>query len=153
MTLEFERCGGPLEDMLLSDLQRKVGYVLPHDYEVFLRTHNGGRPSRRLFHIPGCGAEALVDVLLGVGTPNSVEEWIDEMEEDLPPGFIPIGFDPGGNALLLDLSSTPAAVYYWDSARHFQQSSDDENTYRVASSFLDFLEGLVDDAGASHDSS
>lgn len=128
----------------LSDLESSLDVVLPKDYRRFLLQHNGGVPQPRRFVIPGCDGEALVDVFLGIRTSNDIADWVEELDDDLPAGFLPIGFDPGGNALLLDTTDGAGKVYYWDSGRHFATSSDLENTYPIASSFTDFLGSLMD---------
>jgi hypothetical protein len=58
----------------------------------------------------------------------------------MPENFIPIAFDPGGNSLIMDSGNVEgAAVYYWDSARHFALSTEEENAFLVADSFTDLL--------------
>jgi cell wall assembly regulator SMI1 len=124
----------------INKIELRLQHTLPDDYRKFLESSNGGIPSRRRFRIPDCNAEALVDVLLGVDGPNDLVAWIEELSDDLPTSFIPIGFDPGGNAILLDAST--GEVFYWDSARHFETSNDEQNTFAIARSFTEFLEKL-----------
>jgi cell wall assembly regulator SMI1 len=125
----------------IEDLEMKIKMTLPIDYKEFLLEHNGGIPERQLLYIPDCAGETLVDNFLGIDRINGdIFKWIRELNDDLKGIFVPIAFDPGGNALLLDPSDS--AIYYWDSARHFPVSTDEENAYLVASSFTNLLEIL-----------
>ena len=99
-------------------------------------------PEHTLFTIPDCAGEALVDLFLGIDRPDeSIGEWMKEFCDDLPEGWIPIGFDPGGNVILMDLIDD-GTIYYWDFGRHFPQSTDDDNTFWIANSFSDLLKHL-----------
>ncbi|NJN38873.1 MAG: hypothetical protein HC790_09285 [Acaryochloridaceae cyanobacterium CSU_3_4] len=65
---------------------------------------------------------------------------VGRTKDDLKDDFLPIGFDPGDNALLMNKSN--GKIYYWDSARFFPTSSDEENAFWVADSFSDLLTSL-----------
>ncbi len=124
----------------IQKLETRLNHKLPDGYRDFLGASNGGIPLRRRFRIPDCNGEALVDVFLGIDVPNDVLAWMDELSDDLPTSFIPIGFDPGGNAILMDVNC--GEVFYWDSARHFENSTDEENTFPIGKSFTEFLASL-----------
>jgi len=131
----------PTSEAEVAKLEKKLGYSLDQGYRQFLLKYNGGVPENTLFTIPDCKGEALVDHFLGVERPDeNIQDWINELRAELPEGFIPIGFDPGGNAILMDL--TDATIYYWDSARFFPQSTDDDNTFWIANSFAEMLKQL-----------
>jgi hypothetical protein len=125
---------------MIEQLEVTIQHPLPPSYRKFLETHNGGRPRPNFFHIAKCQSDAIVDHLLGLGREGEdLIDWLDELD-DLHGQFIAIGFDPGGNALILDYLS--GEVYYWDSARHFDSSTDEENSYLIADSFENFIAGL-----------
>ena len=127
----------------LNSFELEHGITLPDDYRSFLMEHNGGKPSPAVVTIPDCSQESIIDHFLGLGRDGEdLEDWVCELQDEMPSGFLPIGFDPGGNAILLDVND--GVIYYWDSARFFDASSDDENTYWVANSFSDLLRGLKD---------
>lgn len=124
----------------ITKLERKIGYPLSDSYRRFLERHNGGRPFPNRFPIPDCNAEGIVDCFLGLGrAEEDICDWVEELE-DLRGEFLPVGFDPGGNALIMN--HLDGRIYYWDSARRFDCSDDEENTYLLAESFGDFLAKL-----------
>lgn len=124
----------------IAELEDKIGKKLPVEYVNFLERYNGGQPLENKFHIPDCDSDSLIDHFLGMGRPSEdIMDWIDELD-DLAGRFIPIGFDPGGNALILDYLD--GTIYYWDSARHFECSTDEENTYWIANSFGELMGSL-----------
>jgi cell wall assembly regulator SMI1 len=125
----------------LAELESQLDNKLPQDYKSFLLEHNGGTPEKTLFQIPDCDGDALVDYFLGIDRPNGdLLDWKEELADDLGEEYLPIAFDPGGNALLLKLSE--GTILYWDSARHFPVSTDEENTFWIADSFTQLLSSL-----------
>ena len=141
-TMKFAKENTPplsMEDLI--KLEQKIGCTLPQDYRNFLIHHNGGEPEYQVLTIPDCHDETLVDRFLGIGrTHDDIQEWRDELSDDLGDAFLAIGLDSGGNALLMDLLDR--TIYYWDSARYLNCSSDDENAFWIADSFSDLLERL-----------
>src|SRR5690348_14575479 len=93
--------GVPLAESELARFEAMLGRTLPADYRAFLLEHNGGRPSARFPSVAGFD-DTMVHVFCGIGTPVDLEKRMRELEDDLPFGWIPIGFDPGGNAYLAD---------------------------------------------------
>jgi hypothetical protein len=131
----------PLSPVRLAEFEVQLAHPLPQDYRLFLLQHNGGRPDCPLLAIPDCHDEAVIAYFTGIDRPNwDLIDWMTELEDDLAGQFLPIAFDPGGNAVLLDL--TNGKIFYWDSARHFPCSSDGENTYWVADSFTQLVDQL-----------
>jgi cell wall assembly regulator SMI1 len=141
--MKFKRSNIPFTtETKIADFEKKAGFKLPHDYKQFLLDHNGGVPENTLFDIPDCASAALIGHFLGLERPKeSISFWMNELSDDLPEGFMPIGFDPGGNVILMDITDE-GTIYYWDSARHFPQSTDDDNTFWIANSFTDLLKNL-----------
>lgn len=128
----------------LTELEQQIGCVLPDDYRSFLIQHNGGEPERQILYVSGCNSDILIHYFLGIGRPRGdIQKWLAELDDDLNDTFLPIAFDPGGNALLMDKSS--GKIYYWDSARHSPYSSDKNNAFEVANSFSDLLKKLKSD--------
>jgi len=141
--MKFQRTNTPSTTVnQISEFEKETGFELPDDYKNFLLENNGGVPENTLFSIPDCSEEALIGYFLGINRPKEdLSFWLKEFHDDLPESFIPIAFDAGGNAILMDLEDT-GTLYYWDYGRHFQQSTDDDNTFWIANSFTDLLNDL-----------
>lgn len=143
MATQFENNGRPSTAAQVRAFERKIGLSLPADYKNFLRETNGGRPPATALHVPAAKEDVLIDVLFGLGRKPGILGWLAELRRDMPAGFIPIGKDPGGNILIMDLNLPDAGViYYWDKAHSFQTSTADGNTYPIARSFSRLLELL-----------
>lgn len=163
----------PASVTITSSFERKIGKTLPSDYNDFLAEVNGGRPVSLRGWRPGEYAlvpielqgrmpgfpdeEVIIDYLL------NAEDWADIYEENksesltldgcyhvfveeeprLPPGLIPIGYDPGGSLFLLDVGEKrPGSVWFW--ARDwFSYDELERNPFHniafVADSFSEFI--------------
>ncbi|MBL8855714.1 MAG: SMI1/KNR4 family protein [Planctomycetaceae bacterium] len=126
----------------LRSIESRVGYQLPSDYCDFMKSGKQATAIGRTFHIPECKAAATIGNLLDFDESYGLFVWLNEIGDELPAAHFPIGFDPGGNAIIMD--ATTGWIYYWDSARHFPGSSDEDNVYLIAKSFSEFLDGLYD---------
>jgi SMI1 / KNR4 family (SUKH-1) len=131
----------PLRMDDLIGLEHQIGCTLPEDYRSFLILHNGGQPERQILNVQDCESDIIIDIFFGIEKPHAdIQFWLNELDDDLKGAFLAIGFDPSSNALLMDKSD--GNIYYWDSARHFPCSSDEENAFWVANSFCDLLQKL-----------
>lgn len=122
--MKFQRTNTPpTTAKQIAELEKETGFDLPHDYKQFLLENNGGVPENTLFSIPDCNEEALIGYFLDIDRPKeNISFWIKEFHDDLPESFLPIAFDLGGNAILMDIEDT-GTLYYWDYARNFPQST------------------------------
>lgn len=126
-------------------LESHFNLSLPSDYVQFLLDYNGGRPEPNYLIIPDLGVEVVLGDFLGIGVEHyDLTKLIHKMMDDMPKAHLPIGFDPGGNVYFID--STNGEVFYWDAGRHFAESTDEENAYKVADSFTDLLNSLYRDS-------
>jgi len=141
----FSNGFGPVSAATVNAAEKRLGITLPADYKQFLCTTNGGAPSPAVFAVPQCG-DVLLDFLYGLrGVPKPLdleqEQSYAQEFDPLPAGFLVIGQDPGGNALLLD-TNDGGAVYYWDQVGFYPGTTLDGNTYPLNSSFTEFIESL-----------
>ena len=136
----------PLMAKEIRRLEAQIGRPLPEDYREYLLETDGGTPDPNTFMIPQIKQEASVDVFYGTGI--EVRElgiflWLEELKGTIPETWIPIGKDPGGNVILMDLSKpSKSPILYWDATRFFRQSTAKNNTYPLGKSFSDFLKKL-----------
>jgi hypothetical protein len=132
----------------VADFERRAGVNLPGDYRHFLLTINGGSPVPFRVVVPGRGV-ARADWLYGIRDERRAgdleyEQGEAQLWDPLPPGWLAIGHDPGGNTWLLATRGEDAGtVYFWDRVG-FWVTRDGHNTFPVAASFTEFLQGLSD---------
>lgn len=141
----------PTNAEAISAFEASIGKTLPEPYKRFLQEQNGGRPFRSTYKIPRHG-EAGVN-FYGINLAEEYNDLYSAMcmyEGRIPSDFIPIGHDPGGNLICLQLEANHA-VYFWD---HEEEKDDDDpepadmsNMYFIADGFEKFINELEDDGG------
>ncbi len=135
----------------LSDIksfESKNNVNLSKSYIKFLLHWNGGNPRPNdVFSIDGYGVSVL-NVFNGIGDMyDNLSDLIDIYEYRLPEGFIPIGDDPVGNAIVLGTKRIHYDhIYFRD---HENESDLDEpdmsNMYFLAGNIWEFLDSLHED--------
>ncbi|KZZ83918.1 SMI1/KNR4 family protein [Bacillus sp. SJS] len=136
---------GNINPEKVNSFEQFIGFALPHDYRNFLLKHNGGSIRGTRFSVKELNEEISLHVLYGISTDNSdlsLESWYEEYEEDLMSNALIIGHDRGSGMIVLINDSENNGVYFWDHAWHFEQSDEDNNTYKISDSFNSFIEKL-----------
>ncbi|WP_210367046.1 SMI1/KNR4 family protein [Bacillus sp. REN3] len=130
----------------IEELEELIGFPLPDEYKKFLSEYNGGTSKVRYskFFVEELNQEIPLDVLYGIDVKRTFDLSVcfEEFEEDLLPNSLIIGDDPGSGLIVLITDAENYGVYYWDHSFYFPQSSEEENTYKIADSFKDFINGL-----------
>ncbi|SHM57953.1 SMI1/KNR4 family protein [Gracilibacillus kekensis] len=130
----------------IKELEEYLGFLLPEDYKKFLNEFNGGTPKNRYskFFVKELNQEVPLDVLYGIGVKSTFNliECYEEFEEDMLPNSLIIGDDPGSGLIVLITDAENDGIYYWDHAFYFPQSNEEENTYKIADSFMEFINDL-----------
>jgi hypothetical protein len=129
----------------IRQFEQTAGITLPADYRDFLLAHNGGHPVKRLFDIPEICEDALLDYFLAIDGPPGANlgDELARWKHEMPTGFLPIAGDPGGAILIMGTVGEHAGkIYFWDHQHSFLQSSHQQNTYLVGTSFSEFLSSL-----------
>ena len=127
-------------------VERRLKVKFPADYRQFLLTTNGGTPTPKHFTVPERG-DAIADWWYSIRqerTPGDLEYEQEQAAfwDPLPPGFLAIAHDPGGNTLLLSTQGDDAgSIYFWD-RNGLWVREDGKNTFPVASDFTSFLASL-----------
>lgn len=131
----------------IENFEGENAVKLSNNYIKFLLKWNGGKPRPgNVFKIDGYG-ESVLNVFNGIGDMyDNLSDIIDIYEFRLPEGFIPIGDDPGGNAILLGTTEPYYDhIYFWD---HENEPDLDEpdmsNMYFLADNIWDFLDSLYE---------
>lgn len=133
----------------VNNFENIIGFLLPEDYKQFLIEYNGGTSKVRYstFKVEGLESRIPLDVLYGidVGKRHFDLRYTNEAyKDDILPGSIIIGDEPGGGFWVLMDCRDYKGVYYWDSPYYFEQSDEENNLYKAADSFSDFIKGVMD---------
>ncbi|WP_028403030.1 SMI1/KNR4 family protein [Ectobacillus panaciterrae] len=137
---------GKATEESIRQLEQLLGFTLPEDYKRFLSEYNGGTSKVRYstFFVKELNQEIPLDVLYGVDVKRSFDlsTCYEEFEENMLPKSLIIGDDPGSGLIVLITDVENYGVYYWDHSFYFPQSSEVENTYKIADSFKAFISRL-----------
>ena len=145
---------GKLTSEKLMEFEQAYKLKLPDDYRLFLLTYNGGSPSPEVvdFIEHGKKQSDIVNYLCGIheGEYWASLEWHMEMfKQRIPAGFIPFGYDPGGNLFLLGTNDENIGkVYFWDhenEAALFDEEPSFKNMSLITNSFTEFMNQLYSD--------
>lgn len=136
---------------IFLNLSQNIGYSIPEDYQQFLMDY----PSTGTFsvlvetpvidRIPAAGDYEYLPISIlfagCVSKPNY--HLLHEREFDvIPPHFILIGEDIGGNGFIISLNdSTFGRIYYFDHEEYFydKETGSLERIYLVANDFTTFI--------------
>lgn len=136
---------GKATQEMVNAFEQHIGFSLPEDYRKFLLEYNGGTPLVKYaaFTIEELNEDIPLDVLLGLGINNlDLQKRNDDYMDDLLPHCVIIGDDPGSGMIVLIDDPEMKGVYYWDHSFNFEQSNEDDNIYKIADSFQEFVDGL-----------
>ena len=135
----FKTSNPAANESALRDFEAVLGFDLPTDYRAFLLQQNGGQPEDGVFSVASWGT-SVVQEFFGVGSVppgSSLQAALESVEDLLPEGIIPIGCEPGGVLLCIDLEhSKHGRIYLADFASTGQ-------LYEVAPSFTSLLASLM----------
>jgi hypothetical protein len=135
----------------LEEFEQNYGIKLPDDYRSFLLRYNGGSPEPGIvdFVQYGDNQSDIVNYLCGIHNGEywaSLEWYTQTYKGRIPVGFIPFGYDPGGNLYLLGIDGIHLGkVYFWDhenEAGLLDEEPSFENMSFIANSFAEFLSKL-----------
>ena len=121
---------------------------LPKDYAQYLMNHNGGSVSPKVFNIGNESQRSQVFIFYGFQTNEEYKDYdlvdnIDLYESDFPNSFYPIGEDPGGNKICLNLNTNDyGKIYFWDHETASEDTPSVKDLILIADSFTDFLNKL-----------
>jgi hypothetical protein len=135
----------PAKETDLAALEAGLRSAFPADYRQFLLQENGGRLLQEYeFAVPGIGSVPLVDLFgVAVGGRKDIQFQAKRMAHMLPPNTIPVGSDPGGNLVCVDLLS--GQVLFWSHEYSTPDEEEGETEFRLpllAVSFREFLAAL-----------
>lgn len=132
------------QDIVAFELRHDV--VLPKVYADFLLKYNGGYSKQAVFQISPDEGNSLVNKFYGIGDmQGNLDRAIDNLDGELPEGFISIGYDPAGNEICLGLKNSEyeGQVYFW--MHDMEAESEMDNMFLLNNDFTTFLNSLTEE--------
>ena len=143
--MKIKGYGNVKEEEILK-LEDEIGFTLPNDYKEFLINFNGGVPEVKYstFTLNELEENIGLQVLYGLDLEENLDlrEWYEEYEDDLLDDCLIIGHGIGFGFIVLVNSPEVSGVYFWDNSFELDNSSEDENIYKISDSFRQFIDEL-----------
>lgn len=137
---------GNVKEEEIFKLEDEIGFTLPNDYKEFLINFNGGVPEVKYstFKLNELEENIGLQVLYGLDLEENLDlrEWYEEYEDDLLDDCLIIGHGIGFGFIVLVNSPEVSGVYFWDNSFELENSSEDENIYKISDTFREFIEEL-----------
>ena len=143
--MKIKGYGNVKEEEILK-LEDELGFTLPNDYKEFLINFNGGVPEVKYstFKLNELEENIGLQVLYGLDLEENLDlrEWYEEYEDDLLDDCLIIGHGIGFGFIVLVNSPEVSGVYFWDNSFELDNSSEDENIYKISDTFRQFIDEL-----------
>ena len=137
---------GNVKEEEIFKLEEEIGFTLPNDYKEFLINFNGGVPEVKYstFKLNELEENIGLQVLYGLNLEENLDlrEWYEEYEDDLLDDCLIIGHGIGFGFIVLVNSPEVSGVYFWDNSFELENSSEDENIYKISDTFKEFIQEL-----------
>ncbi|MBO4697911.1 MAG: SMI1/KNR4 family protein [Lachnospiraceae bacterium] len=155
--MKFIKSGDKLTEGKLAQFESEVGWAFPSDYKEFMLNNNGGAPE-------DCLVFSFEDIVSGKENNSDLREFFTVFDENcsnytsyldivriyksmtgeeiIPPFFLPIGDDSGGNPICLNLAEEEyGAVFFCDHELENQDTGFLASS-KIADSFTEFMSML-----------
>lgn len=141
---------GTLQENFLETHEQFFNFKFPKDYRDFLLEYNGGITKNTVFLFKNDPEDgSILDRLFGF-TPaknQNILIYFRNYQNRIPNNTFPIGYDPGGNLVLLSVKGPDRGkVYFWDHEREADSSQGEKPSYDnltlIADSFDEFINNL-----------
>ncbi|WP_088825273.1 SMI1/KNR4 family protein [Listeria goaensis] len=132
------------QDILAFEKRHNI--YLPGEYIDFLLKYNGGYSKQSVFQISPDEGNSLVNKFYGIGNmQGNLDRVIDNLDDDLPEGFISIGYDPAGNEICLGTKNSKyeGQIYFW--MHDMESNLKMDNMFLLSTDFTSFLDSLQDE--------
>lgn len=133
----------------IEEFERRANVKLLDAHKQFLLKHNGGRPEKNCYDSIDIGDKKIgsdIDCFYTIQEDeyNNLYENMDDYEDRIPKGFIPIAGDSCGNVICMGLENSGdncGEIYFWEHEEETDEPNFD-NMYLLANNFTDFINGL-----------
>ena len=129
-------------DEEIQTFQTEYAIDLPIEYQLFLKQHNGGRPTL------DCFGDEVINYFYGLlDWKDSFDSIQHAMSDRYPKSMLPLASIGGDDHLLLGWRDEfKSKIYYWDHELEHEESGENyfENIKFVANGLHEFLEMLYD---------
>jgi len=150
MSIRIVHTCGEIPESTLSEFEKYFGGRLPPDFREFLLAHNAREiepGTLPVTSVPGNPTVAVKELCCFCKGQSCDYYYIfKKFYSRIPPGFIPIARDPGGNLFIMSLNETErGAVYFWEHEAEADEGDPPslDNIYKVAESFNDMINILI----------
>ncbi|MBC1436124.1 SMI1/KNR4 family protein [Listeria rocourtiae] len=138
---------GNLKEEDIQKFESINGVALPRVYRLFLKENNGGETEPNLFFISENQGASVLDSFFGLGDIyGNLQDFIDIYDGRLPDDFIPIGNDPGGNAICVSINEDNSDnIYFWDHEEETENPNEMSNVFLLANDIEEFINNFYED--------
>ncbi|MBC1458841.1 SMI1/KNR4 family protein [Listeria newyorkensis] len=133
-----------VQDISAFELRHDI--VLPKVYVDFLLKYNGGYSKQAVFQISPDEGKSLVNKFYGIGDmQGNLDRVRDNLDGEMPEGFISIGYDPAGNEICLGTKNSKyeGQVYFW--MHDMESKREMDNMFLLNGDFTSFLDNLIEE--------
>ncbi len=148
--MEFKKKYGFTNTHSIEEFEAQFNILLSLDYKEFLKNENGGIPLKKTFLINNKQGYDTIDIFFGLDMEKpflSLSYLIESYFDRFPKGILPIGEDPGGNYICLNVNEGEdyGKIYFYD--HEVDNENNDgtlnwDNLYLIADSFTEFIAKL-----------
>ncbi len=151
MAVKIENSYGQISPEQIQAFEARTGIDLPDAYRKFLLASNGGEPTPDVFDVPDWhGQSTILAGLYGIhdGPHRNLEKVLKGSAGVLPPQFLAIAEDAGGNLVCLGIQGKHRGhIYFWDHEDELDEDGksklDMSNMYLLAKDLNSFLDKLM----------
>lgn len=143
LDLDMRKENKLFSDTELNNIKKKYNLSFSEGYEYYLKNYGNNYIKDGYYFIPSTSLEketkqrdfSLNGIFGLYDNTNNLEKNILANIDNIKPNLFPIADRPGGNLVCMD--KITGEIYFW-----FYDMSEDNDTFLVANSFDDFIDGF-----------
>lgn len=143
--------GGDLNENIILEFEKQLGFTLPRMYRDFLMRNNGGTPEKNIIvnfvNNDGFNNNTDIKEFFELNTNSSDDKWdimkghkILTEQDHIPHNILAFAENSGGDLICISCTGDDCGkIYFWDHELDMQAASYD-NMSLIANSFLEFID-------------